>query len=126
MGLTDTHKLLMANQPHIEGTWESWQLPKAEIEAGEDVEGEVNSGLSGNQSILDSDPQNWASDSSRSRNNIRDLCKTFKKKKKRTPGTDWLDVTLIKIVANFIASALCHDLNQSFTQSTCPQSWKNS
>lgn len=48
------------------------------------------------------------------------------KKKKRTPGTDWLDVTLIKIVANFIASALCHDLNQSFTQSTCPQSWKNS
>lgn len=52
---------------------------------------------------------------------VKYLLKTCKNK---PPGVDGLDSRLLKLAADFIAPALTHIINLSFSCCTCPQAWK--
>ena len=42
----------------------------------------------------------------------------------KTPGIDNLDGKLLRMVADSIATPICHIFNLSLEESLCPQSWR--
>lgn len=44
--------------------------------------------------------------------------------KNKSEGVISLEGKLLQLVADVMAPAICHIINQSFSQSLCPQDWK--
>ena len=42
----------------------------------------------------------------------------------KPPGSDNLDGKLLRIIADDIATPICHNLNVSLLESMCPQTWR--